>query len=240
MKSKLTILILFYFINYITTFPSEEIWNKVKDYIKDGKMLIQNKTYFIYDENNYTKLELNDTKMQNLYKRQEKLFKKNGIANYIFVVDFLDEKEELIEKAADNLYNYISNYFNVNMSNSVIALFSMKSRRIRIKLGILTQKNISDSNAKSIIKDLGSYLRNEDYYNAWIKLIDDIDRYFNEEISFFWIIIFFIFVVVIIIIQINDCINGKIDCINLFLGESGYSSGKGGDSGGKGGATGGW
>ena len=126
------------------------------------------------------------------------------------------------------------------MSNSVIALFSMKSRRIRIKLGILTQKNISDSNAKSIIKDLGSYLRNEDYYNAWIKLIDDIDRYFNEEISFFWIIIFFIFVVVIIIIQINDCINGQIDCINLFLGESGYSSGKGGDSGGKGGATGGW
>ena len=144
MKSKLTILILFCFIDSVTNLPSEEIWNKVKDYIKDGKMLIQNKTHFIYDESNYTKLGLNDTKMLILYKKQEKLFKKNGIANYIFVVDFLDEKEELIEKAVDNLYNYISNYFNVNMSNSVISLFSMKSRRIRIKLGIVTQKNISD------------------------------------------------------------------------------------------------
>ena len=62
-------------------------------------MLLQNKTHFIFDENNFTNLAVNDSKMQFLYKKQEELFNKNGIANYIFAVNYLNEQEEAIEKA---------------------------------------------------------------------------------------------------------------------------------------------
>ena len=238
MKSKLIILFLFSFINSATVLPSEEIWNKVKDYITFGKMLLQNKTHFIFDENNFTNLAVNDSKMQFLYKKQEELFNKNGIANYIFAVNYLNEQEEAIEKAADNLYNYISTYFNIDISNSVISLFSIKSKRVRIKLGTITQQNISDSNAANMINNLGDYLRSEDYYNAWIKLIDDIDVYFNSNGDKGTIILIVVFVSIFGFAFITGII-----CAICSKGEgSGNSSYSGGyyGGGGGGGATGGW
>ena len=248
MKSKLIILFLFSFINSATVLPSEEIWNKVKDYITFGKMLLQNKTHFIFDENNFTNLAVNDSKMQFLYKKQEELFNKNGIANYIFAVNYLNEQEEAIEKAADNLYNYISTYFNIDISNSVISLFSIKSKRVRIKLGTITQQNISDSNAASMINNLGDYLRNKEYYNAWIKLIDDIDDYYNYKTN--WGLIIGIIAAVIIVVGLSIAIpiifcKDKCDCEGSSSsgGGGGYyyggACGGGGGCGG-GGATGGW
>ena len=64
--------------------------------------------------------------MKTLYQKQKELFNKNGIANYIFVVNYLDEQEEELITVTDNLYNKISTYFNVDISNSVIAFFSIK------------------------------------------------------------------------------------------------------------------
>ena len=62
-----TIFIIFILITKILLFKSlssEEIWKKTKNYIKQGKMIVnENKTHFIFDEYNYTGLDINSTKM---------------------------------------------------------------------------------------------------------------------------------------------------------------------------------
>ena len=245
MKSKLIILFLFSFINSGTVFPSEVIWNNVLNYINDEKMLISSNYFFIYDERNFTKLALDGPQMKTLYQKQKELFNKNGIANYIFVVNYLDEQEEELITVTDNLYNKISTYFNVDISNSVIAFFSIKSKRVRIKLGITTQQNISDSNAASMINNLGDYLRNKEYYNAWIKLIDDIDNYYNYKTN--WGLIIGIIAAVIIVVGLSIAIpiifcKDKCDCEGSSSSGGGYYYGGacGGGGCGGGGATGGW
>lgn len=243
MKSKLIVVFLFSFINSSSFYSSNEIWNKALGYIKEGTMLLQNKGYFIFDESNYTKLNLNDTKMQFLYKRLERLFIEYGIANYIFILDSLSESTQLIKFTGDDLRFHISKDFKIDISNSVITIFSMNTRRIGISLGFETKQKITDSNAESIIDDLGPYLRSKDYYNALIKLIDDINFYYNFKI-FHTIII------------ISLCISfGGVFCYFKYLHDDcnssgsfysgGYDSGfsGGGDFGGggcDGGASGGW
>ena len=118
--------------------------------------------------------------MEILYQKQEELFFKYNLANYIFIVDNLDEKLESIEDAADNLSRYLDNIFKIDMTQSVIALFSMKTKRVRIRTGKITKEKILDYEASSIINNLGPYMRNEQYYDAWIKLIENIDEYYNN------------------------------------------------------------
>ena len=77
--------------------------------------------------------------MRKLYERQGNISQKYQISNYIFVADNIDESQESIEDAADVLYSYIENYFKIDISNSVIALFSIETRRVRIKIGDKTR-----------------------------------------------------------------------------------------------------
>lgn len=216
MKCKLIILFLFSFIKSSSFSSSAEIWNKVQESIKNRTMLLQNKGYFIFDESNYTKLNINDTKMQILYKMQERLYKDYGIANYIFVVDSLSESYDTIKEAANKLYYYISYDFKINITNSVISLLSINSRRIRIKLGSLTQQKISDSNAQSIINDLKPYLRSKDYYHALMTIIEDINFYYNYQIYY-------------IIVIVSLCISsGGGICYFCYLCDACESNGSGG------------
>ena len=143
-------------------------------------MKVTNYQHFIFDESNYTELPINDNKMEILYPKQE-IFPKNIKYIIIYVVDIIDETQEKIESVPDHLYNYIQSYFQIDLYNSVIALFSIKSRRIRIKTGEKTRKFITDDEASEMINHLGGLMGNNDYYNAWIKLIDDIDYYRNKN-----------------------------------------------------------
>ena len=64
--------------NKNNSISSDEIWNKTKNYINQGKIILNiNKTHFIFDELNYTKLDINSTKM--LYIKGKKKFIKNII-----------------------------------------------------------------------------------------------------------------------------------------------------------------
>ena len=117
--------------------------------------------------------------MNYLYQKQEDIFSKYNISNYIFIVDHLNENLESIEDATFNLCRYLSNYFNISMAESVVALFSMETRRVRIRTGEITKESITDDEAEKMIDNLGSYLRDKNYYEAWIKLIEDIDYYYN-------------------------------------------------------------
>lgn len=242
-------LIILFLISYAESnahnLPSDLIWNKVTDFIE--KMNITNGHHFIFDESNYTQLDINNSKMIELYQKQENLYQKNKISNYIFIADNINENSETIEKAADNLYHYIEEYFGIDISNSVIALFSMESRRIRIKTGKETQNKITDEYAQEMIDHLGDYLKKNEYYNAWVKLINDIDDYYNKS-SYFWLgIVFFAVIIVFVIafvigLLIVMIMDGKDDNrSNNYYYNAGYSGGNyGGGGGGGGGATGGW
>ena len=180
-KIKTNILLLFTLFSLFICLPSDDIWNSLISKINNRKIILKDKkTHFIYDESNYTKLDINSTKMNYLYQKQEDIFSKYNISNYIFIVDHLNENPESIEDATFNLCRYLSNYFNISMAESVVALFSMETRRVRIRTGEITKESITDDEAEKMIDNLGSYLRGQKYYEAWIKLIEDIDYYYNK------------------------------------------------------------
>lgn len=69
-----------------TILPSEEIWLSVKNYTDQG-LMVYNKSYFIYDEKNYTKLDIHGEKMTALNRLQNETYIKNNyLSNYIFIL----------------------------------------------------------------------------------------------------------------------------------------------------------
>jgi uncharacterized membrane protein YgcG len=57
----------------------------------------------------------------------------------------------------------------------------MKTRRIKIRIGETIRKNITDSEAENMINNLKPYLEKEAYYDAWVKFINDIKYYRNDN-----------------------------------------------------------
>ena len=111
----------------------------------------------------------------------------------------------------------------------------MESRRIRIKTGEETRKYITDSEANAMINHLGELMRNIEYYNAWIKLIDDIDYYRNKNLNNTLVANFGGLLLIIIILALILGKKDSSDSSNYNYSYSGFSGGGGG-----GGATGGW
>ena len=194
MKIQNFILIIISFIKISTSLPSDNIWIKALSYIEEGKMIInENKTHFIFDESNYTALDINGQKMNILYEKQEKIFKKYNMSNYIFIVDNLDEKEETIESATFNLCKYLYNTYKINMEKSIVALFSIESRRVRIRTGEITKKYLDNDKLKTMIQNLVPFLKYEHYYKAWNKFLEDVYYYYNKndkwETYLLWLLI---------------------------------------------------
>ena len=126
MNSQLIIFVFIIQISLLTSLPSDDIWKKIKNYINQGKTIIdKNKTHFIFDESNYTKLDINNNKMQALYKRQEQFFKEFNMANYIIIVDNLEENKETIGKAERRLEAHIKKEFNINWKRIFMILISV-------------------------------------------------------------------------------------------------------------------
>ena len=129
------------------------------------------------------KKKKNTTKIKYLYIKQNDIYVKNGIFNYFFIIDNIDEKVESLDDCAIELNRQISIYFNTASSNTLIALFSNDTRRIRIQIGIDIEDKFSQLVSTKIIDDLKSYLQEYNYYDSLIKLIDDIDYYYNYQES---------------------------------------------------------
>lgn len=181
-KLILSYVILFHSIISLT---SDEIWKKTLEYIEEGKMIIpEHKYYFIFDEKNYTALDINSYKMKKLYELQENIYLEHNLSNYIFIVDSIDEKKESIENTAINIGENIQEYFKVNVTNAVLALFSMKTRKVTIRTGETAKYFLSDKKLSKIIEDLGFYMRNKHYYAAWIKLLEKIYENYGKSDNF--------------------------------------------------------
>ena len=80
----------------------------------------KNKSSFIYDEKNFLNENKTSERMKALYQKQENIYAKYGIDNYVFLVEKIDENIESIEKFTKNICIYISRYFGFSMDNSII------------------------------------------------------------------------------------------------------------------------
>ena len=162
--------------------PSDNIWEKVLSAINNGTLILpNNKRHFIYDEKNYLKEEKNSSKMLSLYQKQEDVYLFNDISNYIFFVQNLEEDKESLESCAKNLIALISKEFGFSLSKSIIILFSMDTRRIRIQPGNSLETLFTYSISSLMITNLQSLMRREDYYGALIQFIEDVNNIYYRQ-----------------------------------------------------------
>ena len=76
---KLIILKILLLISSIFLLPSGDIWNKIFQNIQEKK-IVYKPTHFIFDEDNYTGLDIYGDKMRQLYNIQESIF-----INYLLI-----------------------------------------------------------------------------------------------------------------------------------------------------------
>jgi hypothetical protein len=131
--------------------------------------------------------------MQKLYDKQKAFFSNRKTSNYIFVVDKFDESLESLEDGAFHLSQFLYNEFKVKMENSVLAIFSIETRRITIRTGEITKNNLKDNEVSKIISSLGDLLRQNNYYEAFLKYYDQLDKYIVENYSYVVIILYIFF-----------------------------------------------
>lgn len=196
--------------------PSDNIWKQVKQIIgyKGDYNFINSFNYFIYQEKDYCKKNVDSDEWKKLSEKQKAFYYNRRNSNYIFVVENFDENSESIENGAFHLSQYLYNELGVGMQNSVFAIFSIQTRRITIRTGEITKKNITNSEASSIISSLGDLLRQNNYYEAFLKYYDELDYYMVEDndnsLFIFFIVmgpIFFIiiFILTLIIVKQKCC-----------------------------------
>jgi len=232
MLTKLNLLLFLSFFIFCYTSQSDEIWIKVKQYINESKMILNDKNYFIFDEENYTNLDLKGSEMQSLYEKQKEFYSNYSTANYIFVIKNLNEKQESIEDATYNLCRYLYNEYGVSMEKSVVALFSIETKRVRIRTGEKTKEEITDGECEEIINDLGPLLREKKYFEVWITLIEKFDYFINESSSmsvigyivlgFFYLILIIIWVLMVVYVFVGGfyMIKFLIQCIKECIKEN--------------------
>ena len=159
------------------------IWEKVLNASDNGEIIIpENKRHFIYDEQNYLQEEINSTKMETLYKKQENVYIKNGIPNYIFLVNYIDENGEDLETCIKNIINNINNDFPISNNKSIFALFSIDSHNSSLR--ILKENNFSVRiQPENSIENIFS----ESVCNKMINNLEPFIKSSNYSIQFFYI-----------------------------------------------------
>ena len=201
MKNKLFLLPFISLYSFLNCLPSKDIWNQVVKR-KSKYSIINNTNYFFYQEKDYCKRDIYSEDMIRLYEKQKSLFLKRNIPNYIFVVENFDEKLESIENGAYDLGQYIYNEFKANIHDSIIALFSIKTRRIRIA----TRNYRLRDKLKFIVYYLRDPLRKQNYYEAFLKYYDLLEYYLSFGIiDYFLITLFIIGIFILILEKIKKC-----------------------------------
>jgi len=164
-------------ITFILLLPSDDMWNKVMEYYNEGKMKDFNKTHFIFDEYNYTNLDINDDKMKVIYEKQEYILNNYGIYSYIFAVKYINESIESLEHFRNNTRNNLKN-FSIDVTSSIFTVVSIDSINGKVYTGAAIRLlYIPDSEAAEIKKNLLNNIRNKNYYNAFLNFVEDIDKY---------------------------------------------------------------
>jgi len=221
-----------------TVYPAEDIWMKLKYRAASG-MMVYNKNYFIYDDKNYTKLDIHGKKMNDLYQKQYNTYINNNyLSNYIFVIESLDETEQTLESFADQLSEYIKldlDYYYKH--NYILAVFVIKSHKVKFYAGTTAITKLTKNKHDKILSDIKSYMRSEEYYKAWKKVIEDYDYYYRSDLGssgsldfsggsllWLWIVLGVIALVLIIIICSKLDINNGRFSYNSYGGDNDRNS----------------
>ena len=171
------------FLVYSTTvLPSEEIWIGVKSNKAQG-LMVYHKNYFIYDERNFTKLDIHGEKMKALNQKQYETYNRNSyLSNYIFIIESIDESEQSLENVANKLSENIKLELDYpNKHNYILAVFAIQNQKVQFYAGTTAIKKITKSDHDKILSGIKNYLRNGEYYKAWTKVIEDYDYYYNNK-----------------------------------------------------------
>ena len=83
--------------------------------------------------------------MQILYEKLYILYANYSIYNYIFLVDYIDENSQDLESCAKKIINSLSRKFGSSPSKTLVILFSMNSKRIRIQPGTGIESKFSST-----------------------------------------------------------------------------------------------
>ena len=199
MNFKFYIFFIIFKINLSQNYLSDKIWEKL--HIQINKGIIKpdkNMSYFTFNDLSHFVFS-EETEMQNLYYKQEKLYKYMGIPNYIFIIDNLYSEKESPEDIIYNLSNHLYQEYHVNANKSISVIFSIKNKEIIIKRGDLLKDIIKEEEINKTINELKPYLQDNQYYKACNQFIDKI---IFCKISYY-VIRLFILVIISIIFNVK-------------------------------------
>ena len=175
---KLIILVLILHISPIILSPSSDMWNKLNQHIKENKTLIF-PGHFIFDEENYTALDVNADEMKELYNLQDTIYKDYHTATYIFAIKNLDTSLEsldnFVDKTRDNL-----RYNKYDVNNSFFAVILIEQNDGQFYIGKEVINIYINTYAARIIKsDLLNNIKNKNYYNGWKEYLESLNYSFG-------------------------------------------------------------
>ena len=180
----ITIFIFILVINSMFSLPSDEVWNKTMQFLKEKKMLDFNKTHFIFDEYNYTKLDINDNKMKSLYEKQNYIYNNFNMTTFIFLVKYINETQEILDPTFRRNMRENLKKFGISENYTLFTVISVDTKKALIYTGSKTRKNyISDEEARLIKNTLLTNINNANYYNTLNVLFDDITNFSEEKVS---------------------------------------------------------
>ena len=112
--------------------------------------------------------------MNNLYKKQNEIYNKYGVPNYIFAVDSQDESTETLTDTTHNLAEYLRANYNVKKEDAIILFVSISPSKIKIRTGKKLIEKITDSQCEQMISNIKPSLKNSKYYEAWNQFLSNI------------------------------------------------------------------
>ena len=132
-----SILIFFSIQSQINTWSSYDLWKYIEYELNSNNAI--NKNYFTMDPNRF--LSKNENYNLNLIeKNQQKLFMETKIPNYIIFISNLVPNEKIEDLAFYVAKSLYLKFPEVNVSNSIISIFSVNDRKMRIRTGSLLKK----------------------------------------------------------------------------------------------------
>ena len=175
---KLIILVLILHISPIILSPSSDMWNKLNQHIKENKTLIF-PGHFIFDEENYTALDVNADEMKQLYNLQDTIYKDYHTATYIFAIKnlntSLESLDNFVDKTRDNLrdnkYDVYNSFFAVILIEQNDGQFYIGKEVINIYINTYA--------ARIIKSDLLNNIKNKNYYNGWKEYLESLNYSFG-------------------------------------------------------------
>ena len=178
----------------ITNWTSEELWNYIEEEILINKTI--NSNYFVVDPNKFLSL-VGSEKMNNIEEKQRELFNILKIPNYIIYVSNVNEN---LENFTFSIAKKLNNAFpEVNISNSIISVFSIFDKKMRIRTGSKLKYSLSDSKCYEILINRRKDLGKRNYDKVCVDLLDEVYIFFTDNSFTFWIgiIMFFFFLWII-------------------------------------------